>query len=144
MKNNTLIAFLFMLILTACGYGREDDKRAERQEDLQELSQEMNGTLTTLSSLKIQLRDSISDLSGQEDSLAQVKVDKYRLLLAELEQAEQAYKSWIEQVEMESQEMNHDEVMQYYDEKEETAKVVRQDMRKAIEYVESELREQNI
>lgn len=144
MKNSTLIAFFCVLIMAACGYGREDDKRAERQENLQELKQEMNSTLITLSSLKTQLRDSLSALSGQEDSLVQAKVDKYRLLLAELEQVEHAYESWSEQVEMEPQEMSHDEIMQYYNEEEESAKVVRQDMRKTIEYVESELREENI
>lgn len=140
MDRDTVIVCLLIFALSACGYGREEDKEMKRKEDLQELSQEMSSSLTNLSTLKIQLRDSLSYYSGQEDSLSKVKVDRYRLLKSELEQAEKAYEDWQEEIEFEPSNMSHEEAMEYYDMEEDKAEVLRQDMQKTVEYVQSEMK----
>lgn len=139
MNSKVWIVVIFCLFVGACGYGREDDKEVARQEDIKELSEEMSQTLTTISSLKIQLRDSLDDLSTAGDSIAQVKADKYRLLLAELDKVETTYEEWQEEVNTEPANITHEEAMEYYDQQEEKAQTLRMDMRQAIEYVQEEL-----
>lgn len=139
MSRNTIITMVMVLALAACGYDGEEEKEAKRKEDLQELSQEMNNTLTTISTLKIQLRDSIADLSEEQDSLSQVKVDRYRILLTDLEKNEEAYKNWQQEIDFAPETMTHEEAMEYYQQEEEKAEVLRQDMRKTVEYVENEI-----
>lgn len=139
MNSKVWIAAIFCLFMGACGYDGDDEKEAARQEEIKELSEEMSQTLTTISSLKIQLRDSLDDLSTAGDSIAQVKADKYRLLLAELEKAETAYEEWREEVNIEPADITHEEVMQYYDQQEDRAQALRMDMRQTIAYVQEEL-----
>lgn len=139
MNSKVWIAAIFCLFVGACGYDGDDEKEAARLEKLQELSEEMSQTLTTISSLKIQLRDSLDDLSTAGDSIAQVRADKYRLLLAELDKVEIAYKEWREDVTNNPDNITHEEVMHYYDQQEDRAQALRMDMRQAIEYVQSEL-----
>lgn len=139
MKENLFVALLLAIMITACGYDREEDKEMKRKEDLQELSQEMNNTLSGINNLKIQVRDSLANFSAQEDSLSRVKADKYRILMSELEQAEVAYKEWQREIEYEPTNMEHEEVMLYYENEEEEAEVLRQNMQKTIRYVESEI-----
>ena len=140
MRNSTLVAMCLSFLVVACGYGREEDKEAQRKEELQEVSAEMNNSLTTLSSLKVQLRDSLNRYAVEEDSLAQIKKDKYQLLLTELEQAEQAYRNWQEEVEYEPANMSHEEAMLYYDNEEDKARGIQQDIEKTVEYVRKEVR----
>lgn len=139
MNSKLWIAAIFCLFMGACGYDGDDEKEAARQEEIKELSEEMSQTLTTISSLKIQLRDSLDDLSTAGDSIAQVKADKYRLLLAELEKVETAYEEWQEEVNKKPSDITHEEAMQYYDQQEEKAQMLRMDMRQAIAYVQEEL-----
>lgn len=139
MNNSTLVAICLSFFVVACGYGREEDKEAHRKEELQEISKEMNNSLTTLSSLKAQLRDSISRYSVTEDSLAQVKKDKYQLLMVELEQAEDAYRNWQQEVEYEPSNMNHEEAMMYYEKEEDKARTIQQDIEKTVRYVRNEV-----
>lgn len=138
MNSKIFFVAVFCLILGGCGYGREDDKEAKRKEDLQELSEEMNGNLTTISSLKVQLRDSLDNL-GAGDSATQVRVDKYRLLMAELDKAENSYREWQEEIGRDPDDITHEEALQYYDQQEEKAQVLRMDMRQSIDYVQKEL-----
>lgn len=140
MKSNLFVAVVLTLALSACGYGREEDKEIKRKEDLQELSQDMNNTVASMSTLKIQLRDSLADYTEQEDSLSMVKADKYRLLISEIDQAEHAYQDWQKEIEFEPTNMKHEEAMAYYDQEEEKAEILRQDLRKTKDYVESEIR----
>ncbi len=140
MRNSKLFCVaVFCLLLGACGYDGDEEKEAARKEDLQELNEEMNQTLTTITGLKVQLRDSLDDLGVRGDSVEQVKVDKYRLLLAELEQAEAEYMDWEEEVNAEVENIAHEEAMAFYDQQEEKAQSLRMDMRKTIDYVQQEL-----
>lgn len=139
MNSKFFFAAVFCLFLSACGYDGEEEKEAQRKEELQELSEEMNQTLTTISSLKVQLRDSLDDLGVRGDSTELVRIDKYRLLLTELDQVETAYQEWQEEVNNEVENIAHEEAMAYYDQQEEKAQALRMDMRKTIEYVQKEL-----
>lgn len=139
MNSKVWIAAIFCLFVGACGYGREDDKEEARQKEIKELSEEMSQTLTTISSLKIQLRDSLDELSTADDSIAQVEADKYRLLLAELDEVETAYEEWQEEINTEPANISHGEAMHYYDQQELKAQNLRADMRQAIAYVQEVL-----
>ncbi len=140
MNNSTLLTIFLSFLLVACGYGREEDKEAHRREELQEQSENMNNSMNSLSSLKVQVRDSLERYAGEEDSLARVKSGKYRLLLSELDQAEKSYQDWQQEVEYEPTNLNHEEAMLYYDNAEEKAKTIQQDIEKTVEYVREEIR----
>lgn len=140
MKRILFVAIVLTLALSACGYGREEDKEIKRKEDLQELSQDMNNTIASMTTLKIQLRDSLADYAEQEDSLSMVKADKYRLLISEIDQAEHAFQDWQKEIEFEPTSMKHEEAMTYYEKEEEKAEILRQDLRKTRDYVASEIR----
>lgn len=127
-------SFLFItclcFLLTACGYGREEDKEAARQQDLQELKQEMEQSLSRIDSLK-------TELSQRQASAAEE--EKYSVMMARLEGAEAAYREWRNDLEVEPEGMSHDERMQYYNQEEQRAESIRQEMQSAIQYVEREL-----
>jgi uncharacterized FlaG/YvyC family protein len=139
MNSKLFFIAVFCFFLGACGYDGEEEKEAARKEDLQELSEEMNQNLTTITGLKVQLRDSLDDLGVRGDSTEQVRVDKYRLLLAELDQTEAAYRDWEEEVNSEMENIAHEEAMAFYDQQEEKAQSLRMDMRSKIKYVQQEL-----
>lgn len=125
---NFFIACL-CLLLTACGYGREDDKEAARQRDLREINQEMEQSLSRIDSLKTEVRERQATAEDEEP---------YNVMMAKLERAETAYREWRNDVELEP-EGSHDERMQYLNEEEPRAEAVRQEMHSAIQYVEEEL-----
>jgi uncharacterized FlaG/YvyC family protein len=139
MNSKLFFIAVFCLFLVSCGYDGEEEKEAARKEDLQELSEEMNQNLTTITGLKVQLRDSLDDLGVRGDSTEQLRVDKYRLLLAELDQTEVAYRDWEEEVNAEMENIAHEEAMAFYDQQEEKAQSLRMDMRSKIKYVQQEL-----
>lgn len=126
---NFFIACL-CLLLTACGYGREDDKEASRQEDLQELNREMEQYLSRIDSLKAEVRDRQA-AAGEED--------RYNVMMARLEGAETAYREWRDELILEPEGEDFDERMQYYNQEEQRAEAVRHEMQSAIQYVEDEL-----
>lgn len=126
---NFFIACL-CLLFTACGYGREDDKEASRQEDLQELNREMEQHLSRINDLKAEVRN--RQVSGEAD-------ERYNAMMARLEGAETAYREWRDELILEPEGENFDERMQYYDQEEQRAEAVRHEMQSAIQYVEGEL-----
>jgi hypothetical protein len=127
-------SFLFIaclcFLLTACGYGREEDKEAARQQDLQELNQAMEQSLSRIDSLK-------AEVSQRQASAAEE--EKYSVMMARLEGAEAAYREWRNDLDVEPGGMSHDEKMQYYNQEEQRAESIRQEMQSAIQYVEREL-----
>lgn len=137
-RNFLFVAYCCFL-LTACGYGREDDKEASRKEDIQELQQEMEQYRLQIDSLKAQVSEEQTAAAGMETSPSEE--DLHEILMAELQKAEAAHQVWKEELIPDAGTRNHDETMQHYDQKEQEAAMVRQEMMSAIQYVENELRE---
>lgn len=127
---NFFIACL-CLLFTACGYGREDDKEASRQEDLQELNREMEQYHARIEDLKTEVSDRQATATAEDD--------RYSVMMARLEGAETAYQEWRDKLILEPEGEDFDERMQYYNQEEQRAESVRHEMQSAIQYVEGEL-----
>lgn len=137
---NFLFTVYCCFLLTACGYGREEDKEVARQEEIQELRQEMEQYRSRLDSLKAQVRERQSGTEAAAEA-EPAEENVYQIMMAELQRAEATYQVWEEELIPETESRSHEEVMQHYDQKEQRAEVVRQEMLSAIQYVESELQE---
>ncbi|WP_017730556.1 hypothetical protein [Nafulsella turpanensis] len=131
-----LVVAVLILLLSGCGGNEQQEIEDARQQELQELSEEMDGILLRVGELKMQLRDSIADWSAGTDSSKLVQIDQYRLLLTELEETEAAYQAWKEEITYEPEGMEHEQAMDFYEQEEKKAELIRMDIRRAIEQAE--------
>lgn len=130
MNTRNFLVVCLCLLLAACGYGREDDKEAARQGDIQELNQEMEQHLTRINSLK-------QEISNRQASSGEN--EQYNIMMAKLERAETSYTQWQEGRVTEPAGDNHADRMQFYHQEEQRAQAIRHEMESAIQYVEGEL-----
>lgn len=93
-----------------------------------------------LDSLKAQVRERQSGTEAAAEA-EPAEENVYQIMMAELQRAEATYQVWEEELIPETESRSHEEVMQHYDQKEQRAEVVRQEMLSAIQHVESELQE---
>lgn len=130
MNIRNFLVVCLCLLLAACGYGREDDKEAARQRDIQEINQEMEQHLTKINSLKQEVSN--RQASNGED-------EQYNIMMAKLERAATSYRQWQEGRVTAPEGDNFDDRMQFYEQEEQRAQAIRHEMESAIQYVEGEL-----